>query len=134
LLRKGQALRELLADLREQELLRTGSIEDLGPDSAVPSGFVWIESLEDRTGSELDRELLLQQKSFVGDLLRLSHSLLRDEPALRAFAGEALAALQALPQAAGGPPALEPERLQQWLRAAEELTADLLAADGGWDG
>jgi exonuclease SbcD len=134
LLRKGRALSELLADLREQEFLRAGPIEEPIPESPVPSGFVWIETLEDRTGSELDRELLLQQKSFVGDLLRLSHSLLRDEPALRAFAGEALAALQTLPQAAGGPPALEPERLQMWLRAAEELTADLLAADGGWDG
>jgi exonuclease SbcD len=161
LLRKGRALNELLADLREQEASRIGSAADHGEEWSTPvvdtaaqdsdwmkdkrnveahninpstrGGFVWIESMEDRTGSELDREQLLQQKSFVGDLLRLSQSLLRDEAALSAFAGEALASLQ-LPQAAGSPAALEPERLQQWLRAAEELTADLLAADGGWDG
>jgi exonuclease SbcD len=97
-------------------------------------GFVWMESIENRTGSELDREQLRQQKSFVGDLLRLAQSLQLDEAALHAFADEALAALQALPQAAGGAAAPTPERLQQWLRAAEELTADLLVADGGWDG
>jgi exonuclease SbcD len=96
-------------------------------------GFVWVESIEDRSGSEIDLEALQQQNGFAGDLLRLSQSLLRDDAALRTFAGEALAALQSLPQAAGTA-AAETERLQQWLRAAEELAADLLAADGGWDG
>jgi exonuclease SbcD len=156
IMRKGRALHELLAELREQEASQIGSsgagwgeFEITTKDKARPdeaehhsswesksarSGFVWIESIEDRTGSELDRELLQQQKSFVGDLLRLSESLLHDEAALRAFAVEALAALQTLPQAAGGPAAQDPERLQQWLSAAEELAADLLAADRGWDG
>ncbi|MBP1989213.1 metallophosphoesterase family protein [Paenibacillus eucommiae] len=135
LLRKGRALAELMADLREEEAARIGGAArglDLNPLSQA--GFVWIESMEDRSGSEIDRALLLQQKSFAGDLLRLSQSLQLDEAALQAFAGEALAALQALPQAAGGPPALEQERLQQWLHAAEELAADLLAAGRGWDG
>jgi exonuclease SbcD len=165
LLRKGKALEELLAELREEETERfRESLEiggrELGADSvewgstgskptredgfawrireasyldASRRGFVWVESIEDHTGSELDLEALQQQKSFAGDLLRLSRSLLHDEAALRAFADEALAALQALPQAAGTA-AAEPERLQLWLRAAEELAADLLAADGGWDG
>jgi len=120
LLRKGRALEELTAEFREDEAER--------------SPFVWIESMEDRTGSDIDMEALQQEKSFVGDLLRLAQGLKGDEAALAAFAGEALAALQSLPQAAGAPQAADPERLRQWLRAAEELAADLLAADGGWSG
>ncbi|MBD0381022.1 metallophosphoesterase family protein [Paenibacillus sedimenti] len=120
LLRKGRALDELTAEFREDEAER--------------SRFVWIESIEDRTGSEIDLEALQQEKSFLGDLLRLSHALREDDAALAEFAREALAALQSLPQAAGAPAAADPERLRQWLRAAEELAADLLAADGGWHG
>ncbi|MNI01929.1 putative metallophosphoesterase YhaO [compost metagenome] len=173
LLRKGNALAELVTELRDEEtawLLETpdwerkygGSLDDKVNSSftnperistvtssaggwanaedgalierrAESGGLVWVESIEDRSGSELDLEALMQGTSFVSDLLRLSQSLQRDDAALRAFAGEALAALQSLPQAAGTA-ALEPERLQQWLRAAEELAADLLAADGGCDG
>ncbi|MFD0695880.1 exonuclease SbcCD subunit D [Paenibacillus sp. GCM10027628] len=120
LLRKGRALEELTAEFREDEAER--------------SRFVWIESIEDRTGGEIDLEALQQEKSFLGDLLRYSKALREDDAALAAFAGEALAALQSLPQAAGAPAAADSERLRQWLRAAEEWAADLLAADGGWSG
>ncbi|MDQ0874200.1 exonuclease SbcD [Paenibacillus sp. V4I3] len=117
LLRKGRALQELTAELREEEDER--------------SRFVWVESIEDRTASELDLEALQQEKSFLGDLLRYSAALQGDDEALALFASEALAALQSLPQAAGDPAAAEPERLLEWLRAAQELAADLLSADGG---
>ncbi|TXK85985.1 DNA repair exonuclease [Paenibacillus sp. N3.4] len=117
LLRKGRAIEELLAELREDESER--------------SPFVWVESIEDRTGSELDLQALQQEKSFIGDLLRLTESLRHDDAALADFARDALAALQNLPQAAGQPAAAEPEQLREWLRAAEELAADLLSAMGG---
>ncbi|MBP1965288.1 metallophosphoesterase family protein [Paenibacillus aceris] len=120
LLRKGRLLQELTAELRLDEAER--------------SRFVWVESIEDRTASMLDLEALQQEKSFLGDLLRISAALRTDEAALQEFAGEALAALQSLPQAAGNPAAADPERLREWLRAAEELAADLLSADGGWPG
>lgn len=120
LLRKGRALQELTAELREDEDER--------------SRFVWVESIEDRTASELDLEALQQEKSFLGDLLRYSAALQVDDEALALFASEALAALQSLPQAAGDPAAAEPERLREWLRAAQELAADLLSADGGGHG
>ncbi|NOU76634.1 DNA repair exonuclease [Paenibacillus sp. LMG 31458] len=120
LLRKGRALQELTAELREDEAER--------------SRFVWVESIEDRTASELDLEALQQEKSFLGDLLRYSAALQVDDEALALFASEALAALQSLPQAAGDPAAAEPERLREWLRAAQELAADLLSADGGGHG
>ncbi|KRF43510.1 metallophosphoesterase family protein [Paenibacillus sp. Soil787] len=120
LLRKGRALQELTAELREDEDER--------------SCFVWVESIEDRTASELDLEALQQEKSFLGDLLRYSAALQGDDEALALFASEALTALQSLPQAAGDPAAAEPERLREWLRAAQELAADLLSADGGGHG
>ncbi|MEC0229226.1 metallophosphoesterase family protein [Paenibacillus alba] len=120
LLRKGRALQELTAELRLDEEER--------------SRFVWVESIEDRTASELDLAVMLQEKSFLGDLLRYSAALRADSAGLEGFAREALSALQSLPQAAGDPAAAEPERLREWLRAAEELAADLLSAEGGWPG
>ncbi|MDR6885441.1 DNA repair exonuclease [Bacillus sp. 3255] len=120
LLRRGKMLQELTAELRLDEEER--------------SRFVWVESIEDRTAGELDLAALRQEKSFLGDLLRYAEALQGDDGALHAFAGEALAALQSLPQSAGNPAAADPERLREWLRAAEALAADLLSADGGWAG
>jgi exonuclease SbcD len=136
MLRKGRALQEILAELRDEESKRHSRQADveMRSDTSSGLGFVWIESIVDLTGNELERDLLLQQKSFVGDLLRLSQTLQLDEAALRAFAGEALTALQALPPSAAGAATAESEQRQQWLRAAEELAADLLVGDGGWDG
>ncbi|OCT12120.1 hypothetical protein A8709_30165 [Paenibacillus pectinilyticus] len=119
-LRKGRALQELIDELREEEVDR--------------GCFVWIESIEDRTASELDLTVVRQEKSYLGDLLRYGAELMNDEQLLSSFAGEALAALQGLPQHAGNPAAATPEQLREWLRAAETLAADLLTADGGWSG
>lgn len=119
-LRKGRALQDLLEELREEEVQR--------------SCFMWIESMEDHTASELDLTAALQEKSFLGDLLRYAAAIHNDEDLLKDFASEALAALQGLPQSAGNPAAASEEQLREWLRAAEILAADLLSADGGWAG
>lgn len=119
-LRKGRALQELMDELREEEVER--------------GCFVWIESIEDRTASELDLTAFLEEKSFLGDLLRYGAALQSDDASLESFAGEALAALQGLPQSAGNPAAASPEQLREWLSAAEVLVADLLTADGGGPG
>jgi exonuclease SbcD len=119
-LRKGRALQELMDELREDEVER--------------SSFVWIESIEDRTASELDLAAVLEEKSFLGDLLRYAAALQSDDSALESFAEEALAALQGLPQFAGNPAAATPEQLNEWLRSAEVLVADLLTTDGGGPG
>ncbi|KRE69804.1 metallophosphoesterase family protein [Paenibacillus sp. Soil750] len=119
-LRKGRALQELMDELREEEVER--------------SSFVWIESIEDRTASEIDLGVVLEEKSFLGDLLRYAAALQIDESALESFADEALAALQGMPQSAGNPAAATPEQLRDWLRSAEVLVADLLTTDGGGPG
>ncbi|CAN7637044.1 DNA repair exonuclease [Paenibacillus sp. LjRoot153] len=118
--RKGRALQELMDELREDEVER--------------GSFVWIESIEDRTASELDLAVVLEEKSFLGDLLRYAAALQSDEESLDNFASEALAALQGMPQSAGNPAAATPEQLREWLRSAEVLVADLLTADGGGPG
>lgn len=119
-LRKGRALQDLLEEIREEEVQR--------------GCFIWIESIEDHTASELDLTAALQEKSFLGDLLRYAAAMHKDEDLLKDFAAEALAALQGLPQSAGNPAAASEEQLREWLRAAEVLAADLLSADGGWAG
>jgi exonuclease SbcD len=119
-IRKGRALQELMDELREDEVER--------------SSFVWIESIEDRTASELDLAAVLEEKSFLGDLLRYAAALQTDDSALESFAEEALAALQGLPPFAGNPVAATPEQLNDWLRSAEVLVADLLITDGGGPG
>ncbi|MGG1519685.1 DNA repair exonuclease [Paenibacillus oryzisoli] len=117
LLRQGQgrALQELVDELREEE--------------AEQSRFVWIESVVDRTASELDLAALAGENSFLGDLLRYADGLQQDEAALQAFADEALAALQGLPQSVRG--SVNAEQLREWLRAAQQLAADLLTEEGG---
>lgn len=119
-LRKGRALQELMDELREDEVER--------------SSFVWIESIEDRTASELDLAAVLEEKSFLGDLLRYAAALQSDKSALESFAEEALAALHGMPQSAGNPATATPEQLREWLRSAEVLVADLLTTDGGGPG
>ncbi|WNR43083.1 metallophosphoesterase family protein [Paenibacillus roseipurpureus] len=116
-LRKGKTLQELIDELREEEI--------------EMSSFVWIESVEDGTSGELDWAATLEEKSFLGDLLRYAAAIRQDDAALQAFADEALAALQGLPHSAGHPSAASSEQLREWLRAAEVLAADLLTADGG---
>ncbi|MDR6549019.1 DNA repair exonuclease [Paenibacillus qinlingensis] len=119
-LRKGRALQELVDELREEEVER--------------GSFVWIESIEDRTASELDLAAVLEEKSFLGDLLRYAAAMQNDDALLESFAGEALAALQGLPHSVGNPATATPEQLQEWLRSAEVLVADLLSTDGGGPG
>ncbi|NQX59907.1 metallophosphoesterase family protein [Paenibacillus qinlingensis] len=119
-LRKGRPLQELMDEFRDDEMER--------------SSFVWIESIEDRTASELDLAAVLEEKSFLGDLLRYASVLQSDESALESFAEEALAALQGMPISARNPAAATPEQLRDWLRSAEVLVADLLTTDGGGPG
>ncbi|MFF2157892.1 exonuclease SbcCD subunit D [Paenibacillus chitinolyticus] len=111
--------------------------------TAAPSGgvfrsaaaevpFVWIESIEARTGQDIDFDLLLREESFIGDLLRLAEELAADEGKLREFAEEALGSLLAQNGASrlfGGADGLL-EDMGDWLEAARELAVDQLMPDG----
>ncbi|WP_442601343.1 metallophosphoesterase family protein [Paenibacillus sp. KN14-4R] len=137
-LRKGQAVAELLEEIRADEVKRfltndevESYIDELpiGPEVT----FVWIESVIDQTSREIDVESLLSEPNFIGDLLRESRHLQQDEKELRIFAREALEGLAS--QTGLGKLVLPKtdQELQELLQAAEGLVLDYLA-DGGWEG
>lgn len=116
-LRRPGAINDLLAGLREQERYEQ-------------SNFVWVEALRDATGAAADRERLMAQPGFLGELLRCSDVALLEELMREAFASfEASAPLRALLAQ------LDEAELRSWLAEAEELAIDALigeSAEAGW--
>ncbi|MCR8643916.1 DNA repair exonuclease [Paenibacillus sp. N1-5-1-14] len=141
-LRKGQALGELLEELRAEEL--RNYLTDHEQDTYIEdrmrvladsfdTAFVWIESIIDQTVRELDIDTWLTQPNLIGDLLRESRQLQRSEVELRAFVGEALMNLTS--QSSLGKFVIpdREEELLQLLQDAESMVMDYLT-DGGWEG
>jgi len=155
LLRTRAALAELLAELREAESLVPAAddpFEDDHPNVGVMTetraefelaglgdnaddGFVWIESIVDRTGRAFDADGLLQQNNMIGDLLRMSRHLQSDHAAMQSFREVALDSLASQPKAAKLllPGSDEAENWNELLQEAEQMLLDALA-DGGWSG
>jgi DNA repair exonuclease SbcCD nuclease subunit len=145
-LQKGSMLSELITELREEESKRLrlvhpwdsgfldserfGSLED---SITTTANFVWIESVQVLSGLEIDKGLLLEQESFLGDLLRISESILADEVLFAAFCAETLDPLFAHGKAAKHLKELGRAEQMAWLKAAQELAIDYLAIDAGWD-
>ncbi len=119
-LRKSGFLEELASEIRFEEEKFAGS-SDRAP-------FVWLESIQLETGNELDREALLQEQSFVGELLKRTTSLMNDQAALEAFAEEALAMLATHPQLGSYAREGGGEKLREWLRTAEGFAMDALTS------
>lgn len=126
LLQGGALLNELAAELREIEAERAQAGE--GAD------FVWIESVRAETGLAIERDELLRQSGFLGDLVRSAEALRSDEAALERFAEACLEPLRQHPKAAAALRRISgPEQFAVWLKAAEELAIDWLAGDGATD-
>ncbi|RAV08460.1 metallophosphoesterase family protein [Paenibacillus contaminans] len=122
-LTKAGYLEELAAEFREAETER-----------AAYGAFVWLESVKRRTSLEADREALLAQSGFLGDLLRMCEELLADEEKLEQFCGEAAAALLDNPRAAKyAGVAFGADERREWLWGAQQLAIDLLADAEGRD-
>jgi DNA repair exonuclease SbcCD nuclease subunit len=107
--------------------------------------FVWVESIRAQTSGLIDRERLLGQDSFVGDLLRLADELRTDEAQLEQFAeqmteellrsraGKYIREGQAVYAGAAGDAvhgAVGREELREWLDRAEEWLLDRLLEGG----
>ncbi len=131
---QGSYLTELLAELRDDQT-RMAEDED-------QAGFVWIESFKVKSGIHVDMEQLLEQESFLGDLLRISQSLMEDGKELhestsglklQAFTEAALLSLTSHSKTRKYWPALGVEEQKELLQAAVELAVDVLAAEGGWE-
>ena len=64
-LRRRNTLSELLEILRETAMSH--------------SPFVWVEQIQLRVGPEIDRKARMRERDFLGDLLRLSQELSKDQ-------------------------------------------------------
>lgn len=122
LLQEGLALQELLAELCDEQLTGAGFYGKQGP-------FVWIESCRVETGAEIDIARLLQQETFIGDLLRMSEKLLEDDVFLQQFTESATASLMSNAKAAKLLKNIELERFRQWILSARELAVDELLGE-----
>lgn len=125
MLQQGMQLAELIHELREEQTRLTN-------DEGRAASFIWIESCRVETGAEIPFEQLLEQESFVGDMLRLSESLLRDELLLKQLCQETLEPLLGNMKASKWMQELSLEQMQQWIRSARERNTDELSGEGGW--
>ncbi len=117
-------LQELTSELRSDQ-------ERFADDRQTP--FLWIESLENRTGIPVDLSELAGQDSFIGDLLRLTERLLQDEHLLQAFGEQAMQPLLGNPKAVKYLQSASLDDLRRRLGDARELAVDSLAGETGWD-
>jgi len=122
LLQEGSHLQELLAELRDEQALAAEVNGGRG-------SFVWIESCRVETGAEIPFDKLLEQESFIGDLLRLSEAMLADDSALSAFSETALEPLLNHTKASKLLKDVGPDQLRLLLSAARELAADELLGE-----
>jgi exonuclease SbcD len=125
LLQQGTQLEELIHELREEQ-------SRLAADGGQADNFIWIESCRIATGAEIPFDQLLEQESFIGDMLRLSESILNDELLLRQLCQEALEPLLGNMKANKWLQELDLEQMQQWIRSARERNTDELSGEGGW--
>lgn len=139
---RGAYLEELVSELRENEAERAADSYEtgnIGEEHLADGDFVWIESVRIGTGLDIDRNMLASQKSFLGDLIRLTEELGKDNGRLREFAGECIAPLTANGKAAkllageNGGNGPDPAVLAEWLNAAAEMAVDFLADEEEWD-
>jgi DNA repair exonuclease SbcCD nuclease subunit len=117
-LSRGSALQELVDDIREEEARRA---------ETDASDFVWVESVRLATGAEIDRESILGEQSFRGDMLRYAAALREDRERARSFCEVALAPLLAHPKAGRLVAEMLREETDDLLRAAEELALGWIA-------
>lgn len=129
---KTSLLDELVQEWNEQE------VYDTERDASCP--FVWIESCQLETGSEIHREAFLEQDSFIGDMLRIAASVQEDGDRLRQLKdtvsadllrGRVGRHLRTLDLWSGDLD--DPSRQQQWeklLKKAEDWLLDMLVEGG----
>ncbi|AZK47986.1 metallophosphoesterase family protein [Paenibacillus lentus] len=92
LLQTGTEGEELIQELRRRESQRLEG-EEIGLDRLSASKVVWPAGLKIRTGPEIDRTALLQEDSFLGELLRLADSVEHEEALLEELVGTALSSV-----------------------------------------
>lgn len=118
-LRQGGLAEELAAAFREEESERARR------DGQSP--FLWIQEIRTDTGAMLDSGQLLEEQSFLGDLLRYSAQLAGNGTERDAFLEEALGGMLAHPKLARLLRPMMQEEWPDWLKQAEGWAVDWLA-------
>ncbi|MEB3100196.1 metallophosphoesterase family protein [Ferviditalea candida] len=116
-------LQELQAEWRDRqrELAEQGE-----------EGFIWIESIEDRSGPLVDLALLENQEGFLGEMLRQTTRLLKDERLLEEFFRKAVKPISGNPRIARYLHTTGETEWKQWLEAAREIAVEAFADRKGW--
>ncbi len=122
MLQSGPEAAELLQELRRKEL---GRFEAAG----LGEGIVWPAGFKLETGMELDREGLLAEDSFLGELFRLGERTAAEPERVEELVGTALAPLADNRQLRRILQELNSEAKLELVRRAEELAATLLNED-----
>lgn len=118
------ANRQALIDLfHHREIVRV--------EAHASAPFVWIESMQLRTGRAIDVDKLLEQNSFLGEMLRLSQQMSAQPEQLAHFVKEALEPLLTHRQASQYLKNMSLETMEQWLRRAEQLALEHWLEDEG---
>ncbi|WP_068786352.1 metallophosphoesterase family protein [Paenibacillus phocaensis] len=135
LLQSGPEAAELLQELRRKE---SGRLEGTGfaaADAAAAEGLlpgegiVWPAGFKLETGMELDRQGLLAEDSFLGELFRLGERTAAEPERVEEFVDTALASLSDNRHLRRMLQELDPEAKRELVRRAEELAAALLNED-----
>lgn len=110
-----------------REIIRPGRLEDLlvtlREKWGLGTQFVWTESIQDRTGREVDFEAIRQEENLLGDFLRLAE--VGDETRMQELRQmvEPLFDDPRVYRHLGSP---SDEQLREWVHAAQHLGIDRL--------
>ncbi|MBW4083156.1 DNA repair exonuclease [Paenibacillus sp. S150] len=115
---KGAA-EDLLAELQRREVLRAERNEY--------AGLVWTEGFALETGLAIDRERLVQEDSFLGEMLRLAGKGEQSQAVLEELVDSALRPLMENRELRRLLASAPQEEKLSWLRSAAELGITLLA-------
>lgn len=130
LLQSGPEASELLQELRRKESERlegAGFGTGTDADGLLPGeGIVWPAGFKLETGMELDREGLLSEDSFLGELFRLGKRTAAEPECVEELVGTALAPLSDNRRLRRLLTEMAPATRLDLLRRAEELAAALL--------
>jgi DNA repair exonuclease SbcCD nuclease subunit len=110
---------DLLSELQRRETIRAERREY--------AGLVWTEGFSVETGLAIDREQLLQEDSFLGEMLRLAGRSGETGHGLDELVGSALRPLMENQELRKLLSALSSEEKLDWLRSAAELGITLLS-------
>ncbi|WP_405110791.1 DNA repair exonuclease [Paenibacillus sp. FSL K6-1217] len=110
---------DLLTELQRRESVRAERKEY--------AGLVWTEGFSIETGLAVDRELLLLEDSFLGEMLRLAGHSAGDAAGLDELVAAALRPLMENQELRRLLLSVGPEEKQEWLRSAAELGITLLS-------